>query len=162
MVTWENEPVIIKDNYVQAKTYFKNLVKDFKTYTQNSGKKNGKMRYESANHMTDVDDKIRKYIEDIASATVANKGKTAELSANISKASWAKDVQITTIIAQIKLLTNTVALLSKSLANKENNGGRGNRVGTNSGKRNGGNGGGLGGSRVFVYTRNMGSYCWSH
>jgi hypothetical protein len=33
MVTWDNKPVIVKDDYTQAKTYFKNLVKDFKTYT---------------------------------------------------------------------------------------------------------------------------------
>jgi hypothetical protein len=36
MVTWENKPIIIKDDYTQAKAYLKNLVKDFKTYTQNS------------------------------------------------------------------------------------------------------------------------------
>jgi hypothetical protein len=43
MVMWENKPVFVKDNYAQAKTYFKNLVKDFETYTQNSGGKTGKM-----------------------------------------------------------------------------------------------------------------------
>jgi hypothetical protein len=31
MVTWANKPIIIKDNYTQAKAYFENLVKDFKT-----------------------------------------------------------------------------------------------------------------------------------
>jgi hypothetical protein len=36
MVTWENKPIILKDDYTQAKAYFENLVKDFKTYTQNS------------------------------------------------------------------------------------------------------------------------------
>ncbi len=157
MVTWENKPVIIKGNYAQAKAYFENLVKDFKTYMQNSGGTAGKMGYESANHMADVGNKIRKYIQDIASATVADKERTAELAAIISKVSRAKDVQINSITTQIKLLTNTVALLSKSLANKENSGGGG-----NSGGRNGGNGGGLGGRRKFCTIRDMGSYCWSH
>jgi hypothetical protein len=36
MVTWENKPIILKDDYTQEKAYFENLVKDFKTYTQNS------------------------------------------------------------------------------------------------------------------------------
>ena len=33
MVEWENKPIIIKDSFVEAKRYFKNLVKDFETYT---------------------------------------------------------------------------------------------------------------------------------
>jgi hypothetical protein len=129
---------------------------------QNSGRKTGKMGYESANHMTDVGDKIRKYFQDIASVTVADKERTAELASNISKVSRAKDAQIDILIAQIKLLTNIVTLLSKSLANKENNGGGGNRGGGNGGKINGGNGGGLRGRCVFHTIRDMGSYCWSH
>ncbi len=44
------------------------------------------MGYESANHMADVGKEIRKYIQDIASATVADKERTAENLANISKA----------------------------------------------------------------------------
>ena len=75
--------------------------------------------------MADVGDKIRKYIQEIASATVADKERTAELAANISDATKAKDAQINIITMQIKLLTDTVALLSQSIANKENNGGGG-------------------------------------
>jgi hypothetical protein len=88
---------------------------------QNSGGKTGKMGCESTNHMAGMGNKIRKYIQDIASATVADKERTAENLANISKASRAKDAQIDSITAQIKLLTNTVALLSKLLANKDIN-----------------------------------------
>jgi hypothetical protein len=160
MVTWENKPIIVKDNCTQAKVYFKKLVKDFETYTQNSGGKTGKMGYKSANHMAVVGDKIRKYIKDIASATVADKERTAENLANISKASRAKDAQIDSITAQIKLLTNTVALLSKSLANKDN-GSRGNVGGGNGSGGNGGDGSGLGGKPKWNPTRNMGNYCWS-
>ena len=123
MVTWENKPIIIKDDYTQAKLYFETLVRDFETYTQNSGGGAAKMGYDSANHVADVGDEIRKYIQEIASATVADKEKTAEMAANMSEAAKAKDAQIDSITAQIKLLTDTVALLSRSLANKENNGG---------------------------------------
>jgi hypothetical protein len=84
------------------------------------------MRYKSNNHMADMGDKIRKYIQDIVSATIADKQRTAENLANISEASRAKDAQTDSITAQIKHLTNTVALLPKSLANKENNGSGGN------------------------------------
>jgi hypothetical protein len=45
MVTWENKPVLIKDNYNQAKLYFKTLVKDFETYTQNSCGRAAKTSY---------------------------------------------------------------------------------------------------------------------
>jgi hypothetical protein len=145
----------------KAKRYFKTLVKDFKTYTQNSGGAVSKAGYNSTNQVADVGDKIRKYIQEIASATVADKAKTAELAANISKVTKAKDAQIDNITTQIKLLTNTVALLSKSLANKENNGsnsGGGSSSGSSSGS---GSGGGLGGGHNFRYTRNMGNYCRS-
>lgn len=156
MVTWENKPIIIKDDYDQAKLYFENLVKDFETYTQNSGGGATKMGYESANHIADVGDEIRKYIQDIASATVADKARTAELAANISDATKAKDTQLNTITAQIKLLTDTVALLAQSIANKENN------SGISSNKHGSSNGGGSSGERNFTYSRNMGEYCWSH
>jgi hypothetical protein len=147
MVTWENKPIVVKDDYTQAKAYFKNLVKDFKTHTQNSRGKTGKMGNESANHMADVGNEIRKYIQDIASATVTDKERTAENLVNISEASMAKYAQIDSITAQIKLLTNTVALLSKLLANKENNG-SGENVGRGNGsRRNGGEGSGLGGKQ---------------
>ena len=74
--------------------------------------------------MANVGDEIRKYIQEIVSATVADKERTAELAANISDVK-VKDTQIDSIIAQIKLLTDTVTLLSKLLASKENNGNNG-------------------------------------
>jgi hypothetical protein len=58
------------------------------------------------------------------------------------------------------LLTNTVALLSKLLVNKENNGSRGKVGGGNSRGGNGRDGGGLGGKPRQNPTRNMGNYCW--
>jgi hypothetical protein len=112
--------------------------------------------------MADVGDKIRKYIQDIASATVADKERTAENLANISEASRAKDAQIDSIMAQIKLLTGTVVLLSRLLANKKNNSNGGN-VGIGNGSRGNGraSGGLVGGNPRRNPTRNMGNYCWS-
>jgi hypothetical protein len=162
MVAWENKPILIKDDYDKAKQCFETLTKDFKTYTQNSGGTIGKAGYNSVNQVADVGNKIQKYIQEIASTTVAYKAKTAELAANISKATKAKDTQINSITAQIKLLTDTVALLLKSLSNKENNGSN-SSSGSSSGSGGGGSGGGgLGGAHEFRYTRNMGNYCWSH
>ena len=63
MVVWENKPINVKYNYDQAKLYFEGLVRDFKTYTQNSGK-HVKKGYKSANQIADVGDKIRIYIQD--------------------------------------------------------------------------------------------------
>jgi hypothetical protein len=37
MINWENKPIVVKDDYNEAKLYFKNLVKDFETYSQNGG-----------------------------------------------------------------------------------------------------------------------------
>jgi hypothetical protein len=157
MVTWKNKPIIVKDDYTQSKAYLENLVKEFETYTQNSRGKTRKMGYESANHMADVGNEIRKYIQDIITATVADKEKTAENLANISKASSAKDAQIDSITAQIKLLTNTITLLSKLLANKENNSSRGNIGGGNSSRRDDREGGGLGGKQKLIPTRTKGT-----
>ena len=85
MVDWENKPIAIKDDYDEAKTYFEGLVRDFDTYTQNSGGDSGKKGYESANQMADVGDEIRRYIQEIASASAANNDKAAEFAANVSE-----------------------------------------------------------------------------
>jgi hypothetical protein len=42
MVDWENKPIAIKDDYDKAKLYFEGLVRDFKTYMQNSGSNSDK------------------------------------------------------------------------------------------------------------------------
>jgi hypothetical protein len=130
-------------------------------YMQNSGGETGKIGYEIANHMAEVGNEIRKYIQDIASATIADKEKTAENLANISEASRAKVAQIDSITAQIKLLTNTIILLSKSLANKETNGSGGNNGGGNGSGSNGGEGRVCEGKQTWIPIRNMGNYCWS-
>ncbi len=58
IVAWENKHVLIKDDYNKAKRYFETLVKDFETYTQNSGGTIGKAGYDSANQVASVGNKI--------------------------------------------------------------------------------------------------------
>jgi hypothetical protein len=150
MVDWENKLVNVKDNYDEAKLYFEGLVRDFETYTQNSGDY-GKKGYESANQMADVGNEIRKYIQEIASASVASNITAAKFAANVSEESKAKDAQFLAMTAQIQALTNIVATLLAAItaAAKENDGG-------------GGGGGGGGGERTFKFTtRNMGAYCYT-
>ena len=115
MVDWENKPVNRKDDYDEEKLYFEGLVRDFETYTQNSGNY-GKKGYESANQMADVGDEIQKYIQEIASASVASNEKAAEFAANISEESKAKGAQFQAMTAQIQALTTTVATLSTQIA----------------------------------------------
>ena len=70
--------------------------------------------------------------------------------------------------AQIKMLADAMAVLTKLIENKETNVGGGNDGGIG-----GGGGGGRGrsgcsgsgrdpGNRTFRFPRNMGKYCWSH
>jgi len=147
MVEWETKPVVIKDDFVEAKRYFENLVKDSETYTQNSGGTATKHGYDSANMTADVGDELRRYIQQIATAASADK----ESAANISEAARAKDSQITTMTSQIKSLTDAVAALTASMANKENAAPNSNRVRDERDRNTG-----------FTYKRNMGGYCWSH
>ena len=147
MVEWENKPIVIKDDFIEAKRYFENLVKDFETYSQNSGGTAAKQGYDSANMAADVGDELRRYIQAIATAAAADK----ESAANIGEASRAKDAQIATMTSQIKTLTDAVAALTASMANKENDAPKGNS-GTREQRQR----------QTFFHVRNMGAYCWSH
>jgi hypothetical protein len=91
MVARENKTVAIKEDYDWAKKYFEDLVHDFETYTQNNSGAAAKAGYKSANQMANVGDKIRKYIQDIASATATDKEQTAELAANVHDSEQIKD-----------------------------------------------------------------------
>ena len=96
----------------------------------------------------DVGDELRRYIQEIAMAAVADK----ESAANIGEASQAKDAQITTMTSQIKSLTDAVAALTASMPSKEN---RAPNDSNGTGERRQRNG-------TFFHTCNMGGYCWSH
>ncbi len=100
--------------------------------------------------MADVGNEIRKYFQEIASASVASNEKAAKFAANVSKESKAKDAQLHAMTAQIQALTSTVASLSTAIANAAK------------AKGGGGGGGGGGGERMFKFTQNMGAYCSTH
>ena len=72
--------------------------------------------------MADVGDEIRKYIQEIASASVASNENAAEFAANVSKESKAKDAQFQAMTAQIQALTNTIATLLTAIAAAAKNG----------------------------------------
>ena len=154
MVDWENKPINIKDDYTEAKAYFEGLVRDFETYTQNSGGGAGKLGYESANQMADVGDEIRKYIQEIASATIASNDNASERAANVQEDTKTKDTQLASMAAQIQALTNTVAALTSALAALV-----GKVSGNDSANSTGSSGSGAS-KGTFKFTRNMGAYCY--
>jgi hypothetical protein len=122
------------------------------------------MGYKSANQMTDVGNKIQKYIQEIARSTVTSNKKTAKWAANVSKEAKAKDDQLKAMTTQIQALTNTIATLSTAIAaaakeNKKPNDGGGSGGG---GSYNRGHGGRYRDNGAFRYTRNMGGYCSTH
>jgi hypothetical protein len=62
MIDWENKPIMMKDDDDEAKLYFENLVKDFKTCRQNSGISLVKQGYKSTNMAANVGKKLQKNI----------------------------------------------------------------------------------------------------
>ena len=126
---WENKSIAIKDDFDKAKLYFEPLVKDYKVYAQNSNGTAGKHNFESMNQATKADagDELRKYIAGIAQAVVTQE----EQAANIQDSSKASS---DAMAAQIKTMSNQIAQLTKTMANKENT--------LNGGGGSGGSGGG--------------------
>ena len=113
MLTWEQQPPAIKTDYDEAKAYFERIVKATDTYEQNAGGGTaGRNRYESANHMADYGDEIREYIQQLASAGAAS---ATDAAANIQT----KD-KLSTMEAEIKKLTATIAAMAMKLTNNEN------------------------------------------
>ena len=113
MLTWQQQPPIIKTNYVEAKNYFERIVKATDTYEQNAGGGTaGRNCYESANHMADYGDEIREYIQQLASAGAA--------SATNAAANVQTKEKLSTIEAEFKKLTATIAAMATKLTNNEN------------------------------------------
>ena len=111
MMDWERKSTVIKTDYTRAKAHFEALVKSHDTYAQNSGGgTTGRHAYESANSMADLGDKIRNYIANLATTSITNNDKLA----NIRDTVRTKDSQIEALAAQIKVLFDTVALLTKN------------------------------------------------
>jgi hypothetical protein len=102
MMIWENKDKLTKNNYAKVKLYFERLINNAETYAQNSGRTAGKKGYESANQMANVGDMIRKYIQEIASATMADKEKSTKWAASMNESAKKKDTKIKVMTMQIK------------------------------------------------------------
>jgi hypothetical protein len=115
MTEWENKPEIIKNDFNNAKTYFKGLVRDYKVYEQNSGSTAGKHNFESANQATKANccNELCQYIARIAQAAF----KQEEQAANIHDSTKAS---MDAMAAQIKAMSDQITQLTKAMANKEN------------------------------------------
>ncbi len=126
-------------------------MKDYETYEQNSGGMMGRSKYKSANQAKEAKqgNTLYEYVAKIATATIALEEQQDELTTNLWDSANAKTKEIKVLASQIKNLTKSVVLLTKSLANKENK---------PSNKPTGG------GHQEKQYTkpRSMGCYCWLH
>ncbi len=150
MMEWEGKPLLIKTDYKQAKLHFKPLVKAHDTYMQNSGGSTaGQNKYNSANNIANIGNEIKDYIAKIMSASITNN----DALANIHNTGKTKDMQIEAMSAQLKLLADTVAHLTKSIKpcnkNCDPNKGRSRRA--------------CGGeNKQITKLCNMGGYCHTH
>jgi hypothetical protein len=122
MTDWEKKPEITKNDFDKAKLNFEGFVKDYETYEQNSGGVMSKSKYESENQAKEDEqgNKLREYSAKITTAAISRKEQQKELTFNLQDSANAKTKEIEVMASQIKILTNAVTLLTKSLANKEN------------------------------------------
>ncbi len=105
MLTWEQQPPIIKTDYVEAKNSFERIVKATDTYEQNAGGDTAcRNRYESANQMADYGNEIREYIQQLTSAGAAS---ATDAAANVQTKE-----NMSTMEAEIKKLTTTIAAMA--------------------------------------------------
>jgi hypothetical protein len=108
MTEWENKPEAIKNDFNDAKTYFKGLIRDYEVYKQNSGSTAGKHNFKSANQATKAKrgNELCQYIAGIAQAAV----KQEEQAANIHDSTKASTDAMAT---QIKAMSDQIAQLTK-------------------------------------------------
>ncbi len=159
MTAWENKTRAIKTDWTETKRYFKQLVRNFKIYKQNSSGTIAKSKYKNANQATEAAkcDKLRHYIATIAAAAVTKDKKQDKIAGNIRDSAQKK---INYMVMQLKMLSNAVVVLTKALANKENNGGS--NIGGGGGGGSSSSNGGSGGIKPLKKLQCMGGYCWSH
>jgi hypothetical protein len=100
MTEWENKPEAIKNDFNDAKTYFKGLIRDYKVYEQNSSSTTNKHNFESANQATEADcgNELCQYIAGISQAAVNQE----EQAANIRDS---KKASTDAMAAQIKAMS---------------------------------------------------------
>ena len=113
MLTWEQQPPNIKIDYDKVKIYFERIIKATDTYEQNAGGGTaGRNRYDSANQMADYGDDIRVYIQQLVSV--------GAVSATDAAANVQTKEKLSTVKAEIKKLTATIAAMATKLTNNEN------------------------------------------
>jgi hypothetical protein len=145
MLMWEREPSATKTDFTLAKAHFEVIVKATNTYKQNAGGgTTGCNWYDSANQMADYGNKIREYIQQLASAGAA---KATDTAANIQTKE-----KLTLMEAEIKKLTTTIALMTSKFNGKNINPNKEEHGGSKQNSR-----------RPQRKTlRNMGAYCILH
>jgi hypothetical protein len=68
MLTWEQQPAHVKTNFDLTKAYFEAIVRANDVYEQNTGSGAARgNKYESVQQMADIGDKLRDWIQKIAS-----------------------------------------------------------------------------------------------
>jgi hypothetical protein len=145
MLTWERESSATKTDFTLAKVHFEAIVKATDTYEQNAGSRTiGRNWYKSANQMANYCNKIREYIQQLASTGAAKATNTA---ANIQTKE-----KLTLMEAEIKNLTTTIALMTSKLNGKNINPNKEEHGGSEQNSRRS--------QRKTL--RNMGAYCSSH
>ncbi len=133
-----------------AKAHFEEIVNATDTYEQNAGGGTaGRNRCKSANQMADYGDEIREYIQQLTSASAANNA--TDTAANVQTTN-----KLTTMEAEIKKLTATIASMTTKLNGNPNPNPNGENINPNSGAFEGSQG------RPYKKLRNMGGYCSSH
>ena len=150
MLTWERQPTATKIDFDLAKAHFEEIVNATDTYEQNAGGGTaGRNRCKSANQMADYGDEIREYIQQLTSASAANNA--TDTAANVQTTN-----KLTTMEAEIKKLTATIASMTTKLNGNPNPNPNGENINPNSGAFEGSQG------RPYKKLRNMGGYCSSH
>jgi hypothetical protein len=122
MTAWENKTKALKTDWTETKQCFEELVCNFEIYEQNSGGTLGKNKYESAKQATKAakGKKIRHYTAAIVAAAVGKDKKQDKTATNICNTIQKKNNEM---VMQLKMLSNAIAMLTRALANKDNNGG---------------------------------------
>ena len=129
MLTWEREPSATKTDFDLAKTHFETIVNATDTYEQNAGGGTaGYNRYKSSNQMADYGDEIIEYIQQLASVSGANNA--SDTAANVQTTN-----KLTTMEAEIKKLTATIASMATKLNCENINPNSGTSVGSHQDKR---------------------------
>jgi hypothetical protein len=145
---WEQQPAATKMDYDLARAYFECTDKATDTYEQNTG---GGMAgcncYESTNQLAECGDKIREYIQQLASVGAAN--------ATDNAVNMQMKEKLTTMEGKIKKLTAIIAAMAAKMTNNKNRD-------PNSGASGGGSSNRLSRQPQMKKICNMGAYCSLH